>query len=125
MFIVLLSFSESLTCYQTKCLSLNDEPCMGCMATPTLIDLNLVELKYYLFMINLDKCNGSCNILSPQICVPKETKDMNIKVFNTITNKNDAIAMRKYISFDCKCNFNSTTCNSNQKWNKKTCQCEC
>ena len=97
----------------------------GCMATPTLIDLNLVELKYYLFMINLDKCNGSCNILSPQICVPKETKDMNIKVFNTITNKNDAIAMRKYISFDCKCNFNSTTCNSNQKWNKKTCQCEC
>ena len=21
--------------------------------------------------------------------------------------------------------FNSTTCNSNQKWNDKTCQCEC
>ena len=122
---MLLSFSESLTCYQTKCLSLNDEPCMGCMATPTLIDLNLVELKYYPFMISLDKCSGSCYILSPQMCVPKETKDINIKVFNMITNKNDAKAMTKHISFDCKCKSNGTTCISNKKWNKKTCQCEC
>ena len=59
----------------------------GCMATPTLIDLNLVELKYYPFMISLDKCSGSCNILSPQICVPKKTKDINIKVFNMIKIK--------------------------------------
>ena len=33
-FIVLLSFSEHLT---TKCVSLNDEPCM---IKPTVIDLN-------------------------------------------------------------------------------------
>ena len=33
--------------------------------------------------------------------------------------------MIKYISYDCKCKFNSTTCNSNQKWNNKTSQCEC
>ena len=26
---------------------------------------------------------------------------------------------------DCKCKFNSTACNSNQKWNNETCQCEC
>ena len=48
-FIVLFSFSESLA---TKCLSLNDEPCM---LKPTLIDLNPVELKYYPFMISLDR----------------------------------------------------------------------
>ena len=40
-FIVLLSFSESLACNQTKCLSLNEE---SCMVRPTLIDLNSVEL---------------------------------------------------------------------------------
>ena len=51
-FILLLSFSKSLA---TKCLSLNDEPCM---VRPTLIDLNHVELKYYPFMISLDKRNG-------------------------------------------------------------------
>ena len=85
----------------------------GCMATSTLIDMNLVELKYYPFMISLDKFSGSCNILQPQICVPKERKDIDIKVFNMITNKNDAKAMTKHISCDCKCKFNGTTCNSN------------
>ena len=38
-FIVLLSLSSSLA---TKCLSLNDEPCI---ARPTFIKLNHVELK--------------------------------------------------------------------------------
>ena len=75
-FIVLLSFGESLA---TKCLSLNYE---SCMVRPTLIDLNLVELKYHPFMISLDKCNGSCNVLSPKARFPKKTKDINVKVFN-------------------------------------------
>ena len=72
-----------------------------------LIDLNPVELKYLPFMVSLDKCNGSCNVLSPKICVPKETKHINVKAFNMITNKNEAKAMTKHISCDCKCKFNS------------------
>ena len=39
-------------------------------------------------MISLDKCTGSCNNLSPKQCVQKETKDINVKVFNMATNKN-------------------------------------
>ena len=62
--IVLLRFSVFLA---NKCLSLNDEPCM---IGPTLTDLNLIELKYYPFMIGLGKCNESCNVLSPKICLP-------------------------------------------------------
>ena len=65
-FIALLSFSSSLA---TKCISLNDELCM---IRPTIIDLNPVELKYYPFMISLDKYSGSCNVLSPKRCVPKK-----------------------------------------------------
>ena len=95
------------------------------MVRPSLIDLNPVELKYYPFMISLYKCTGSCNVLSPKICVPKETKDIYVKAFNMIRNKNEAKTMTKQISCDCKCKFNSTTCNSNQKWNNKTFQCEC
>ena len=101
---------------------LNDEPCM---VRTTLINLNPVELKYYSFTISLVKCSGSCNVLSPKICVPKETKDTNVKVFNMIPNKNEAKVMEKHISCDCKCKFNNITCNSNQKRNNKTCQCEC
>ena len=70
MFIVLLSFSESLSHDQTKYLFLNDEPCR---VRPTLIDLNPVKLKYYPFMIRLDKCTGSCNGISLKTCFPKET----------------------------------------------------
>ena len=66
MFIVLLSFISSLT---TNFVSLNGEPCM---IRPILIDLNLVELIYYPFMIILDKCSGSYTVLSPKICVPKK-----------------------------------------------------
>ena len=70
--ILLLSFGRFLARDQTKCLFLNDEPCM---VIPTLIDMNPVEFKYYPFMISLNKCTGSCNVLSRKICVLKETKD--------------------------------------------------
>ena len=120
--VISLNFNSSLAHDRTEYVLLNDEPCMF---RPTLIYLNPVELKYYPFMINLDKCNGNCNVLSQKICVTKETKDINIKVFHMITNKEEAKTMTKHISCDCKCKFISTTCNSNQKWNNETCQCEC
>ena len=55
----------------------------------------------------------------------KKTKDIIVKVFNMITNKNEAKTMTNHISCDFRCKFNSKICNSNQKWNNKTCQCEC
>ena len=66
--IVLLNFSEYLA---TKCVPLNDGPCM---IRPTLIDLNPVEFKHYIFNISLDKCTGSLYVLSPKLCVPKNNK---------------------------------------------------
>ena len=96
------------------------------MVRPTLIDLNPVEFKYYPFMISLDKCSGSCNVLLPKIgALKKKTKDIIVKAFNMTTNKNGAKTIVKHVSCDCKCKFNSTTGNSNQKWNNETCQCEC
>ena len=46
--IVLLRIGESLA---TKCVSLNDEPCIN---RPTLFNLSPIELNYYGFMVNLD-----------------------------------------------------------------------
>ena len=57
-FIALLNFSGFLA---TKCLSLSNEQCI---ARTTLIDLNLIESNYYIFMICLDKCNESCNVVA-------------------------------------------------------------
>ena len=56
-FLVLLSFSEPVS---TNCRSLNDEPCM---VRSALIDLDLIELKYYQFHISLGKCIGSYKVL--------------------------------------------------------------
>ena len=52
-------------------------------------------------------------------------KKTNVKSFNIVTSQNEAKTMIKYISWDRKCNFNGARCNSNQKWNNKTCSCEC
>ena len=76
--------SESLS---TECLSLNDQ---SFMTRPTLIDFNLVELKYYPFMISSDKCHGSFNNISRKFVFRKKAKDINFKVFNMITNENEA-----------------------------------
>ena len=121
-FIVLLGFSSSLA---TKCLSLNDELCM---TRPFLIDLNPAELKYYLFMVSLDKCSGSYNSLndlSIKICVSSKRKDINVKAFNITTRINEAKTLVKHISCNCKYKCNSKTCNSDQKWNNEQCQREC
>ena len=48
-----------------------------------------------------------------------------IKVFNMITNQNEAKTIKKHISCDYKCKFSCTTYNSNQEWNNEICQSEC
>ena len=68
-------------------------------------------------MISLNKCTGGCNALAPKICVSKETKEISVKAFNMITNKNEAKVMTEHISRNCKCKSNSAACNSKQKWN--------
>ena len=88
------------------------------MVRPTLIGMDPVKLKHYPFMISLNKCSGNRNVLTPKIYVPKEIKDM-------VSIKTEDKAMTEHISYDSKRKFNSTTCNSNQEWNNKTCQCEC
>ena len=95
------------------------------MVRLTVADMNPVELKYCPFMTSLNKCTGICNVFSPKIRAPEETKDTYIKEFNIITKEDEGKAMTEHISCDCKCKFNSTTWNSKQKWNNKTCQYAC
>ena len=62
------------------------------MIRPTLIDnLNPIDITHHPFIISLNKCNGSCNVvddLSTKIHAPSETKDVNVKVFNMIKRIN-------------------------------------
>ena len=71
MFVVLLCFRKP---FVTKFVSLNNE---ACMIRPTLIDLDPDEIKYYRFMISLDKYSGISNSIdafATKICIPSKTK---------------------------------------------------
>ena len=86
------------------------------MVRPAFIGLSPVELKYYQFMVSLDKCSGGCssgNALSTKnvFQVKRKTKLLS----NMITNRNEAETLVKHILCDYKCQLNSTTCNSSQK----------
>ena len=81
-------------------MSLKNEPCM---AGPTLIDLNSVGFNCYPFMISLDKCNGSCNVvddLSTKVCVLSETKDVNVKVLTMKTRIYEAKSFHVVLNAD-------------------------
>ena len=59
-------------------------------------------------MINLDECNESCNIIEDlytKICVPSETKDVNVKAFNMIIRINEVKNLLKHISSNFKANL--------------------
>ena len=54
------------------------------MSKRSLIELNH-RLRYYPFMVNLDKCHGSCKTfddLSGRTCVSNKTKKINMNAFN-------------------------------------------
>ena len=64
MFVILLTTIVSASNH-TKCMSLSNQECM---IQPPLIDLHpneySQELCYYRFVVNLDRCAGSCNTLN-------------------------------------------------------------
>ena len=107
--IMLLSFGR---CLATKGFSLSNEQCI---ARPTPINLNPIEVNYYPFLISFDRCNAGLNAvddLSIKRCVPK---DLSVKILNMRTKINKAKTFIKHISCNCKSTFDSTTCNSNKK----------
>ena len=68
-FISLKSFCGLLA---AKCISLNNGTFL---ARPIFIDLKPDEPHYFPFIVSLDRCNGSCNILddpSDRIYIPKK-----------------------------------------------------
>ena len=86
-----------------------------------LLSLDIINsLLVYINVLEAVIGNGS----SMRISVSSKTKDRNVKAFNITTNRNEVKTLIKHISCNCKCKFNSAKCNSNKKWNKKTCQCE-
>ena len=103
-----------------KCVSLSNQKCM---TQPALINLHLneysQEFHHYLFAVKLDRCVGRCNALndlSNKTCIPNKTEDLNLSMFNIITEMYESKALAKHTSNKSKCKLDQTNCNSNQWW---------
>ena len=54
-----------------------------------------------------------------------KTEDLNISVFNMITEINESKILTKHISCEFECKFDGRKYNSDQWWNNDKCRCEC
>ena len=105
----------------TKCVSFRNQKCM---IQPALINLHpngySQDLNYYPFVVKLNRFVGSCNTLNglpDKVCVTNKTEDLDIHVFNMITEKNESNILTKDISCECKCKFDGRKQNPNLKRN--------
>ena len=62
------------------------------------------------------------NDLSNNACVPNKTKDINLSVFNKITEINELKTLTIHISCKCKCRFDGRKWNSDKWWNNRKCR---
>ena len=61
-------------------------------------------------MVSSDKCGRRCNTVEyswSKVCVPNQTEDVNLNVFNMITENNESKTLIKHILCDCRCKFDS------------------
>ena len=94
----------------TKYVSMNYQ---SCLVRLTFIDLN----HCYLFMFSLYRHNEDCDIDEDpfvRMFVPKETEDVNFKVFNMLKLIYESKTLAKHISCECRCESDGRNYNSKQ-----------
>ena len=64
------------------------------------------------------------NDLSNIIWVPTKAEDLNLNVFDMITEINESKILTKHI-WECEYKLNTRKCNSNQMWNNDKCRYVC
>ena len=60
-----------------------------------------------------------------KMSVTDVVKNLNIKVFNLVSETNETRCKEWHETRKCKCRFNSSVCNNKKRWNDDKCRCEC
>ena len=122
----LVSFSHNiLLANPLKCYSLDNQECR---IRSEIINVNNKESIFYPYKIKINRCVGSCNAIDDPYGkkgIANDIENIGLKVFNLMSQNNETIKIEKHKSCMCKCKLNRSACNSQQIWNKGTCQCEC
>ena len=75
-------------------------------------------LCFFPFSIKLNQCSGSCNNINnpcTKLCVPDVVKNLNVKLFNLVSEINETRRIECHEACKCKCRFNSSVCNIKQR----------
>ena len=86
----------------------------------TLVDKNLNKTLFYPLNDTVNKCGGSRNTIDDPYAwmyVPSKVKYINVKTFNLMLGLYETRFLIQCKSYEYKCGFNKSVCNSNSKWN--------
>ena len=115
--LVLISTANSLKCIPLK----NQE----CEVKKVIIDNDYMTFTY---KIKVKRCAGSCNNKDNpyfKVFTPDIVKNVSVKVFDLISQKNVLKNITFHESCKCDCLINEKVSNNKQKSNENKCRCEC
>ena len=126
MFFTGLVFLSTLTSINTlSCVSMNSQECK---VRPEVVTDNGDDPVFSPFSIKTSKWSSSCNNINnpcAKLCVSDVVKNLNVKVFNLVSQTNETRRLKWHEMCKCKCRFNSSVFNNKQRWNDDKYRCEC
>ena len=108
-----------------KCISISNQECK---VRQEIVNVNSEEPLFYPYSIRTSKCSGRCNNINDlyvKLCVLDVIKNLNVKVFNTISRTNKTRHIKWHKTCKCKCSLDPSICNNKQRWNEDKCRCKC
>ena len=99
-----------------------------CKIRAVIMKINNDEPSFYPYSILVSKCSDICNnINNPQakLYLPDVVKNINVKVFKSMSRTNETLHIEWYETCKCKCRSDATVCNNKQRWSNDKCRCEC
>ena len=120
-----LFLSSLVNTTSLNCISMKNQECK---VRPEIINVNSNEPIFYPFSIKTSKCSHSCNNINDPyvtICVPDVIKDLNVKVFSSMSRTNETRHIKWHEKCKCKCRLDAGVCNNKQRWNNDKYRCEC
>ena len=99
-----------------------------CRIRPEIININSNEPTFCPYSIKVNKCSGSCNNINDpyvKLCVPDVAKNINVKVFNSLSRTNKTRHLKWHEICKYTCRLDASVCNNKQCWKNDKCRCEC
>ena len=104
-----------------KCVSMHNQECK---VRPEIVEVSSNNPIFYSFSFIINRCSGSCDSINDpfaKICIRDVVKNLNVKVFNLMSRRNESRSIKLHETCNCICSLNKIICNNKQRWNTNQC----